>query len=185
MMGGVPANPYAANSLFAALFAKRKIFVSYHHRNDQPYYDVLTKTFAETYEVIQDTSLERMIDSEDHDYVLQRIREKYITGSSCTIVLCGPETPWRKYVDWEIKATLDKEHGLIGVNLPHNPRDAAGRVCVPDRLNDNIISGYATWTGWEQLVQHSAALKATVEMANGRPRSLIVNNRPMRGKNGR
>jgi hypothetical protein len=47
---------------------------------------------------------------------MQRIRDKHITGTSCTIVLCGSLTPWRKYVDWEIKATLDKEHGLIGIN---------------------------------------------------------------------
>lgn len=33
------------------------------------------------------------------------------------MVLCGAEAPQRKFVDWEIKATLDKEHGLIGINL--------------------------------------------------------------------
>jgi len=49
---------------------------------------------------------------------MRGIRENFITGTSCTIVLCGAQTHLRKYVHWEIKATLDKEHGLIGVNLP-------------------------------------------------------------------
>ena len=183
-MGGVPANPYGANPLLAALFAKREIFISYHHGKDQAYYDVLTKTFAESYEVIYDNSLERMIDSEDHDYVLQRIREKYITGSSCTIVLCGLETPWRKYVDWEIKATLDKEHGLIGVNLPTNRQNASGRFQVPDRLYDNIAVGYALWLQWADLQLGPAFFKARIEEANQKPRQLIKNDRSMRGRNG-
>ena len=110
---------------------KRKVFISYHHGGDQAYYDAFSKTFADTYEAIFDNSLERRIDSDNVDYVIQRIRDNFITGSSCTVVLCGAETPWRKYVDWEIKATLDKEHGLIGVNLPTNRTDTSGKFTVP------------------------------------------------------
>ena len=100
--------------------AKRSIFVSYHHGGDRNYYDAFLRLFAETYQVIEDNSVERKIDSDDSDYVIRKIREEFITGSSCTVVLCGADTPNRKFVDWEIKATLDKEHGLIGVNLPTN-----------------------------------------------------------------
>jgi hypothetical protein len=124
---------------------KRKIFVSYHHGNDRYYYDEFARIFASAYEAIQDNSVDRLIDSNDADYVIRKIREDYITGTSCTIVLCGAETPWRKFVDWEIKATLDKQHGLIGVNLPTNPSNANGTCTVPDRLHDNIQTGYALW----------------------------------------
>jgi len=62
---------------------------------------------------------------------MQRIRDKYITGTSCTIVLCGPQARWRKYIDWEIKAALDKEHGLIGVWLTNNPLAAGGGMTFP------------------------------------------------------
>src|SRR5688572_7832580 len=96
---------------------KRKIFVSYHHRGDQAYYDAFSKIFCDTYELVTDNSLERAVDSDSVDYVMRRIRETCITGSSCTIVLVGPQTWGRKYVDWEIMATLDKCHGLIGVQL--------------------------------------------------------------------
>lgn len=63
---------------------------------------------------------------------MRRIRGDYLTGTSYTLVLCGKETPWRKFVDWEIKATLDKQQGLIGLGLPSNP-SLNGKVRVPDR----------------------------------------------------
>lgn len=164
---------------------KRKVFVSYHHDSDQFYYNEFSRTFETTYEAVQDNSLDRWIDSEDPEYVMRRIRETYITGTSCTLVLCGPHTRWRKYVDWEIKATLDKEHGLIGVNLPHNPMDSQGRVHKPDRLQDNLDSGYAVWVHWGQLSAASGNLCQYIELANCKPRILISNGRPLRERNGR
>ena len=110
------------------------MFVSYHHGGDRAYYDAFSQLFDASYDVIQDNSVEREIDSDDAEYVIRRIREDFITGSSCTVVLCGTDTPKRKFVDWEIKATLDKEHGLIGINLPANPRLLNGNVTVPNRL---------------------------------------------------
>src|SRR4051812_21993517 len=100
---------------------KRKVFVSYYHGGDQAYYNAFSTAFCDGYDIISDNSLERRVDSEDINYVIRRIRESYITGSSCTIVLVGKDAWGRKYVDWEIKATLEKEHGLIGVRLPTAP----------------------------------------------------------------
>jgi len=122
--------------------------------------------------------------SDDCEYVMRCIRENYITGTSCTLVFCGAQTRWRKYVDWEIKATLDKQHGLIGVNLPNNPRDAQGRVNKPDRLQDNIDSGYAIWIDWEHLTSRIDYLKTSIELANNRPKEFIKNDRQIRQRNG-
>lgn len=117
-----------SNGLFGSLNipTKRQIFVSYHHGSDQWYYDEFSRIFSDTYDVVKDNSLDRAIDSDDSDYVMRRIRENYITGTSCTIILCGAETSQRKYVDWEIKATLDKYHGLIGINLPSSTSSGNG-----------------------------------------------------------
>ncbi|BDV43395.1 hypothetical protein GURASL_23180 [Geotalea uraniireducens] len=162
---------------------KRKIFVSYHHDSDQWYYNEFSRFFSNQYEVVQDNSLDRLIDSYDSDYVMRRIRENYITGTSCTIVLCGPQTRWRKYADWEIKATLDKQHGLIGVKLPNNsPEPISGGCHKPDRLQDNIDSGYAVWTTWETLTVDN--LRSCIEIANGKPKGSIKNDRIMRSRNG-
>jgi hypothetical protein len=163
---------------------KRKIFVSYHHDGDQAYYDAFSKAFHDTYDVITDNSLQRQIDSENVDYVMRRIRENYITGSSCTIVLVGKDTHARKYVDWEIKATLDASHGLIGVRLPTAPVTAQNTVTVPARLHDNIESGYARWVSWADITASAQACQAHIEAANAKDKRLIVNTRDRRLRNG-
>ncbi len=186
-LGSTGPSPFA-DSLLRALLGlmstKRSIFISYHHDYDEQYYDYLSRTFSETYGIIRDNSLDRAVDSDDPDYVMQRIREKYIGGTSCTLVLCGQDTSWRKYVDWEIKATLDKEHGLIGVNLPTSRRNQLGHTLVPGRLHDNIESGYSLWVTWANLIVSPAALKSYIEGAIARPKSLINNARPMRRRDG-
>src|SRR5439155_19054437 len=116
--------PFALGSLFDTLpllLKRPRIFVSYQHSSDQYYYNLLSQTFHDAYETIYDNSLRDEIDSDDNDYIIQRIRDEFITGTSCTIVLVGPTSYQRKYLDWEIKATLDKEHGIIGIQLPNLP----------------------------------------------------------------
>jgi Thoeris protein ThsB, TIR-like domain len=162
---------------------KRKIFVSYHHGGDQPYYDSFTRTFSDTYDMLMDNSLERRIQSDNVEYVMRNIRENYVTGSSCTMVLCGTETSVRKYVDWEISATLDRQHGLIGVKLP--TLQVINNGCSkPDRLQDNIDSGYAIWTWWETIISNPAGLVALIEEANAKSQDLIRNTRARRLRNG-
>ncbi|OOZ47548.1 TIR domain-containing protein [Solemya velum gill symbiont] len=155
--------------------------MSYHHISDQFYYNEFSRIFSETYEVVQDSSLDRRVDSDDPEYVMRRIRERYITGTSCTVVLCGANTYQRKYVDWEIKATLDKGHGLIGVNLPSSASSSTG-VLVPGRFYDNHHTGYAIWLQWSDLIPEKLA--NTIEQANTKPSILIDNSRQMRRRNG-
>jgi len=166
---------------------KRTIFVSFHHDGDQDYYDYFAKVFATTYRIIRDNSLREEIWSDDAEYIMRRIREEYLTGTSCTVVLCGKETPWRKFVDWEIKATLDKQHGIVGVGLPRNPA-SNGKVYVPDRFFDNYQSRYAVWLTWEQLFPNHqpnvVALRAAIESANTKSKELIDNTRTLMSRNG-
>jgi hypothetical protein len=85
-------------------------------------------------------------------------------------------------VDWEIKATLDKQHGLIGVWLPTLPLAPNGGTMKPDRLQDNIDSGYAKWMRWDALTVE--VLQNTIEAAIASPAGLIRNQRPLRVRNG-
>ena len=164
-------------------FVRRRVFLSYHHGGDQWYYDAFSRMFHDEYELVSDTSLERRIDSDNVDYVLRSIRENYITGSSCTIVLVGAATWGRKYVDWEIEATLEKGHGLIGVRLPTLYPLANGLHPVPDRLFDNVDSGYAIWTDWATITQGRHNLISLIESANARSPLLINNSRARRVRN--
>ena len=159
-----------------------RIFVSYHHAGDQWFYNEFSRIFHDSYEAVYDNSLERKIDSDNTAYVMQRIRDNYITGTSCTVVLIGGQTHQRKYVDWEIKATLDKEHGLVGVVLPNHIRMMNGNIVVPDRFARNVQTGYANWLHWEHLTANS--LKNAVERAVIASKGLIDNPREMKARNG-
>ena len=165
------------SGLYALLRTKRKIFVSYHHGGDRPYYDAFSRTFCDQYDVVDDNSPERRIDSDDVDYVRRRLSESHIGGSSCTIVLIGLQTWGRKYVDWEMDVTLQKEHGLIGVLLP-----PTGGI-VPPRLQDNVQTGYAPLYWWSQITASIDALKHCIEAANAKPKYLINNRRERRYRN--
>lgn len=182
LMRGRPGATIAGGSTdrvinaLAGVQQKRRIFVSYHHGGDREFYELFSNTFCGQFDVVHDNSPERRIDSDDAEYVLRRLRENHITGSSCTIVLVGRETWGRRYVDWEIEATLDKQHGLIGVPLPSLPP----HICVPERLLDNIQSGYALYVNWAQLTLSPTSLPDLIEQANARPKCRINNSRPRR-----
>lgn len=143
---------------------KRKVFISYHHGNDQKYANLI-QTLSTEYQIFTDRSLDRQINSTNTDYVQWKIKEKNLTGTSVTIVLCGAETHKRKYVDWEIYHTLELKHGLVGIILPSCSLlhyNGQSYYNVPDRLSDNINSNYALWSqDWNQPL----TLKKLVEQA--------------------
>ncbi|WP_066702718.1 TIR domain-containing protein [Curvibacter delicatus] len=161
---------------------RRKIFVSYHHGGDQWYYNEFSRLFHDEWETVYDNSLERQVDSDNTDYVMQRIRDNHISGTSCTVVLIGGQTHQRKYVDWEIKATLDKGHGLLGVMLPNHLRTREGNIIVPDRFHANVLSGYASFIHWSDL--NSQLLARAVDAATKKQQGLIDNSLPMKARNG-
>ena len=161
---------------------RREVFVSYHHRGDQAYYDSFSGAFHDSLRVITDNSLDRRIDSTDTAYIMRRIREFHLHGSSCTIVLCGADTWRRKFVDWEIKASLDQKMGLVGVWLPTLPLVGEGTT-KPARLQDNIGSEYAVWTRLADIFTDHGVLLRAIETALTKPKTRIVNFRPMMARN--
>lgn len=156
---------------------RRDVFVSYHHGSDQAYYDNFVELMHDRLRIITDNSLDRRINSADHDYIMRRIREHHLHGSSCTIVLCGVDTWRRKYVDWEIQASLGQQMGLVGVWLPTLPLLANNGTDKPARLQDNIDTGYAVWISWGSIVADPLALTDAIERANGTSTRLINNAR--------
>lgn len=159
---------------------KREVFVSYHHANDQAWYDSFSSIFDDQLDLFSDSSLDRRIDSTNAQYLDRTIREDYIRGTSITIVLIGSETWKRRWVDWEIHATLEDEHALLGVILPapYHSIGNQGSILVPDRFFDNHNSGYAHFLHWtndyqalSQAIEHAIALSSnTQNIVNTRPR---------------
>lgn len=161
---------------------KRKVFISYHHRGDQRWFNEFTELFAERYEIFYDNSLDGRIRSDDSEYINRIIREEHIVGSSITIVLCGAETWKRKYVDWEIHSTLYHEHALLAIALPTATKEQ-GKIIVPARLHDNIQNGYAHWLG--SWVTDPQALQTAIESAiqKSGDKTKIRNEREKMGRN--
>lgn len=142
---------------------KRRVFVSYHHENDQGWYDLFVQWYGHALEAFTNRSLGEPIDSDDTDYVHRAIREQNITGTSVTIVLCGPETWKRKWIDWETGSTINKGHALLGIGLATAPQLPGNRVFVPDRYYLNWLTGYAAW---RYLLPSTAGdLEAAIEEA--------------------
>ncbi len=178
-MSYIPPNPFL-NALLQP--TKRKVFISYHHENDQYWADSFSKTYSSSYEVFYDNSLDDKVDSDNYQYIYQKIREDHIQGSSISIVLCGAETWKRRFVDWEIRATLHHEHALLGIMLPTVIKNINNQYIVPTRLHDNIISGYAHWIAWPS---NAIILKNAIDNALSRSsqKKLIVNSTEMMKRN--
>ena len=101
-----------------------KVFISYHHQNDQKYKDAIVGLGAG-----HSIFLDRSVDIGDipGDWTAQQvrraIRDRYLRDSTVTIVLVGFETRYRKHVDWEIYSSMydgpvNKQSGLVVVNIP-------------------------------------------------------------------
>lgn len=182
-----PPNAFQPTPRFLPLRPpKRKIFVSFHHENDQGAFNLLKHLFLDKYDVFEDHSLNReLIDSKISEYIDVAIREQFIKGTSVTIVLCGSETHGRKFVDWEINSTLLGKRALLGIILPSAVQDDLSKWVVPGRLHDNIQSGYAHYDFWENCCSSAEKLNEAIEIAiqNCKRTASLTNNRPKMQRN--
>lgn len=174
---------------------RHKCFISYHH-DDQAEVNDFIKTFADERNVFIARAVgvmaQDIINSDDKDYIMRRIREDHLTDSTVTIVLIGKCTKHRKYVDWEIASTLrndpnNKRSGLLAINLP-----SAGKTAnAPERLNDNWSadkdgnqSGYARYYTYPTRKDSLANWIQDAFDARTTRASLIDNTRALRKNNG-
>jgi hypothetical protein len=183
--GSQPSSLATLSQILLGIPEKRKVFISYHHHGDQAYKDALVAQYCDSYELLEDNSLGRMIDTDNLEYVEREIREDYIKGSSVTVLLCGAWTWERKFVDWEIYATLLKKAGIVGLQLPTlAPNRITNRVALPPRFYDNLVTGYAVWKTWSYMVANPGVLRLWIEESVSRSSSLIDNARPKMRRNG-
>jgi hypothetical protein len=137
---------------------KHKVFISYHHANDQWDRDKFEKLFSDYYQVFITKSVQiGDIDPNlDVDSIRRKIREDYLGDSTVTVVLVGKQTWQRRHVDWEIGASIRQtknstRSGLLGILLPDHPdygRDKYSRYNIPPRLYDNVKCGYSSLFDW-------------------------------------
>ena len=122
---------------------RRKAFVSYYHGDK-----VWAQDFVNRFGGANGAFIPRVIgldgdqiNSSKPDYVIDTIREQYISGSTVSIILVGQCTHSRRFVDWEIKRGISNKNALIAIMLP-----PYSSVYLPERFHWNYRednSGYA------------------------------------------
>ncbi len=170
---------------------RRKVFISYHHA-DQEEVNRFINTFDHWHDVFIFRALGYfpgdIIDSTNTEYVMRRIREDYLRDSTVTIVLVGRCTWARRYVDWEIQASLRHgkivtPNGLLGIILP----SAGANPTAPERLRMNLgldsSPGYARWYWYPQSVNTLAIWIEDAFQRRASGASLIINPRERFGYN--
>lgn len=130
--------------------SKHKVFISYHHKNDQYYKDYLSQ-FGTLNDIFIDMSVDTGdIDENLEDQTIRRkIRDEYIKDSSVLILLVGTETKNRKHIDWEIytsmyDGTINKKLGIIVIQLPSTSPQYYGAP----HGNDEKINIYPNTSSW-------------------------------------
>lgn len=109
---------------------KHKVFISYHHANDQWAKDELILFFNDDNFVFIDKSVHDgdIDDNLSDEEIRQKIRDEYLRDSTVTILLVGKETKNRKHIDWELYSSMydgkvNKKSGILVIQLPDtNPK---------------------------------------------------------------
>ena len=120
-------------------YPNRKVFISYYH-GDQTAVNKFVQDFSDVFiaKTVGVKDGDFAFDSTNPQYIMRKIRENKLQDSTVTIVLVGSCTHSRRYVDWEVKASLQQgatlPNGLIAINLPYMGSEGA----LPERVSENV-----------------------------------------------
>jgi len=168
---------------------KHKVFVSYHHENDEKYRNLFGNMFGSIY-VSKSVEIGDFESNLKTETIRRKIRDEFLRDSTVTVVLVGKETWKRKHVDWEISSSIrhtqyNPRSGLLGIILPTHPdygKDTYNPHLIPPRLHDNIKSKFAKIYDWsdnvnsvEEWIHNAFSIKDKINPDNSR--DLYKNNR--------
>lgn len=129
---------------------KHKVFISYHHDNDQWAKEELL-TINKRFGLFIDMSvgtgdIDEDLPSQD---IREEIRDNYLKDTSVLILLVGSETKNRKHIDWEIYSSMyngkiNKQSGILVITLPQSgmTRTRAGHG---NEEKEKIHTDISTW----------------------------------------
>jgi len=137
---------------------RHKVFVSYHHENDEKYRNLFEKEFGTIY-VSKSVEIGDIDPNLKTETIRQKIRDEYLRDSTVSVVLVGKETWKRKHIDWEIGSSLrhtefNPRSGLLGIILPTRTDFGKNKkfdpYTLPPRLYDNIECEYSKIYDWPE-----------------------------------
>ncbi len=132
----------------------KKVFISYHHANDQYYKEELV-SLSNAHRIFEDCSVETGDISDDlsSEAIRTKIRDEYLRDSEVTILLCGTETSSRKHIDWELKSSMidgavNEKSGILIINLPTVTNS---ELCITSFEENEKKLIYPEVTSWTKL----------------------------------
>lgn len=173
-------------------YTRRKCFISYHHDDEAEVQDFITE-FDHDHDVLIARGIGAsmsgdIINSTNRDYIMSRIREKYLRDTTVTIVMVGQCTWARKFVDWEVAASLRNtaaysRNGLMAITLP-SYAEARNRE-LPPRVADNVDGkeGYARWWKYPTTTSGLADMIETAYRYRSDRSHLVDNTRALHSYN--
>ncbi len=128
-----------------------KVFISFHHANDQWYKDELVK-LGKRNKVFIDGSVDmgEIPDNWDAQHIREYIRDNHLKDTTVTILLVGTETKNRKHIDWELFSSMydgkvNKKSGILVINLP-SVCCQYHTLCTKEE-KEAILPNQKTWIG--------------------------------------
>ncbi len=165
---------------------RRRCFISYHQDDVElvsDFVDEFGEVFVPTALGVTDGA--DFVASEDQEYIKRRIRELRLTSTTVTIVIVGNCTWSRRFIDWEIAASLrdaprNKRSGLLALPVP-----GATDVKLPARIGDNWTSDKPaeSYAEFRPYPSSHAELRDAIDSAfaaRSARAHLIDNSRPLR-----
>lgn len=95
---------------------KKRIFISFVYDDDNKYFNLLHAwSKNEDFDLeFYSESVRDAFDSEDADYIKRQIREK-IKRASITLCLCSENTRKSRWINWEIRESIEHGNNLVAV----------------------------------------------------------------------
>ena len=138
----------------------RKVFISYHHENDEGYKKKLLKLNDDYKFHLNNPNygkplfIDKSVDTGDiledlpDEKIREKIRDEYLKDSTVTILLVGKETKHRKHIDWELyssmhNGTVNKKSGILVINLPIIKKDYS---VIAGHGEQKIYPEFPFWT---------------------------------------
>jgi hypothetical protein len=134
-----------------------KVFISYHHSNDEAY-----KLSLLTLNTQNRVFIDGSVDIGDINPYLSdhsirvKIRDEYLRDTTVTVLLVGTETARRKHIDWELYSSMidgpiNKRSGIVVVQLPSTHPDYF--TAPHGDVEKNHV--YPDWSNWYTIDSRS------------------------------
>lgn len=169
---------------------RHKCFISYHGADIDgvtAFVDEFSSVFIPRVVGVSDSDhFNDPVTSTDEDYIKSQIASKYMWDSSVTLVYVGACAWSRKFVDWEIAASLrnsekNRRNGLLGIT----PADRSQNE-IPARLQRNLNSDGDAYARYNFYPTSEESLRSWIEdayKARTARANLVVQGGPLKSYN--